>query len=138
MAATVVAAAGGEPSIDAKLRVTDRSIEAGKRTGLIVRNTGKRRIVYGLGAQRIERREAGRWVNAFGDVCPDGCPILDVGLSLRPGEAGGPRYAGKRDYVRFPRSVEPGRYRLTKEIRNYAHPRRGRERIREVVRVREP
>ena len=133
--AATVALAGGEPSIDAKLRVTDKAIDAGERTGLIVKNTGERRILHGLGA-RIERRAGGRWVDVPHEQCLRGCEVPDVGLVLRPGETGGPSYGSLRDAIRLSREARSGRYRLTKTVRNANHPRRGKERIREVIHVR--
>jgi len=133
-ATTIAIATGGDRSVDARLGVTDKRIDAGERTGMIVRNTGERRILYGLGAQ-IARRESGEWVTVPFDQCRRGCEVPDVGLTLRPGAKAGPRYGGFRDVIRLSDDAEPGRYRLTKEILNSAHARRSEE-MHEVIYVR--
>jgi hypothetical protein len=60
------------------------------------------------------------------EECKRGCVVPSIGLTAKPGEKEGPGYGSLRDVIRLSRDAEPGRYRLTKEIRNLRHPRRGR------------
>lgn len=121
-----------------RLILTKPSIEPGQRVGMKVRNTSRRRIEFGLGTTP-ERWEGGRWVDARDEVCPDGCPVPDVGLVARPGETVGPRYGGNlRDILRFPRAVPEGLYRITKHVRRANQPRRRTIELHARLRVRAP
>lgn len=104
------------PGVRAARLVLDRhSIEPGQRVAMRVRNDGRRRIAFGLGAT-FERYHAGRWIDAHDAVCPDGCGVPRILLSAPPGETAGPRYGVLRDTVRFPADAPEGLYRLTKPV----------------------
>lgn len=103
------------PARAVRLIPTRRTVEPGERIAMGVRNGGRWRIDFGLGAT-VERYSDGRWVDAYDEVCPDGCPVPSIGISARPGETHGPRYGTLRDSLRFPAGVPEGLYRLTKQV----------------------
>jgi hypothetical protein len=125
------------PMRAARLIPTRRAVEPGERIAMKVRNSGRRGIGFGLGAT-VERYEQGRWVDAHDEVCPDGCPVPDIGLSARPGETVGSRYGALRDTLRFPAGVPEGLYRLTKRVRRTDDRHQREIDLRARVRVRAP
>lgn len=120
-----------------RLILTRRSIEPGQRTGIRVANASRHRMVFGLGAT-AERWEGEGWVDAQSEFCPDGCPVPSIALAVGPRTTVGPRHRGLLDTVRFPLTIPPGLYRLSKRVSVRGKSRQWRIRLHAHLRVRAP
>ena len=96
------------------LVVAPARVEAGDTIRVAVRNTGKVRMLFGLG-DRVEKRAGEGWRDAtkvvFGTTSPK---VRDVLLSASPGKTTGPRYRSGVDEIALPKDLRPGTYRVVK------------------------
>lgn len=98
--------------MQARLAAEPAVAAPGETVGVAVENlTGDRVITYGLGSA-LERAEAGEWR----EVDLPRRAVIQIALVVRPGETGGGGSGDSRDVVELPGDLEPGRYRLVKEV----------------------
>jgi hypothetical protein len=92
-------------------------VDPGDRVGVAVRNAGSVPLYYGL-PLRAQRKTGGDWESAKEAVYGPGPVAYRLPLfSLPPGRTAGPHHnGGTFDGVSLPRTLEPGKYRLVKEV----------------------
>lgn len=105
----------GDQKVAGELILRPDSVRAGETIGVVVVNTGETQLFHGLG-NRIERRVDGGWVDATGDVYGERAFFPQVGLIVKPGGRAGPDYGQVSDRISLPRALEPGTYRVVKEV----------------------
>ena len=78
--------------------------------GVQVDNQGTRRFDYGL-ANRVDRYVEGEWIEATAEVYDGGAPaFIEILLTLGGGKT------GETEEVPLSDKVEPGTYRVVKEV----------------------
>ncbi len=95
-----------------ELSVDPAAAAPGETVGIEVANRSEDRVLtYGL-ANELERSEAGEWVPV--ELPPT--PILEIALVVQPGETSGGGGGATRDRLELPRGLEPGHYRVVKQV----------------------
>jgi len=104
-------------SLAGRLIVEPALAAAGDTVGVAVRNAGSIPLYYGL-QLRVQRKTGGDWESAKEAVYgPGPVAIRTVLFSLPPGRTAGAHHnGGTFDGVSLPRRLEPGRYRLVKQV----------------------
>ena len=111
--ATGPAAALGCDQGEARLLLDPERVQPGGRIDVRVENlTEDRVLTYGL-ASSVERAAGEDWL----PVELPSRAIIEIALVVRPGESSRAGGAGaSRDYVQLPPDLEPGTYRVVKEV----------------------
>ena len=104
-------AAGCDPGVG-ELRVAPEVAAPGETLAIEVENLSEDRVLtYGL-ASELEREADGRWVPV--ELPPT--PILEIALVVKPGETSSGGGGATGDRLDLPRDLEPGSYRVVKEV----------------------
>lgn len=89
---------------------TPEVVAPGDVLGVQVDNQGTRRFDYGL-ANRVDRYVGGEWIEATAEVYDGGAPaFIEILLTLGGGKT------GETEEVPLSDKVEPGTYRVVKEV----------------------